>query len=309
MAHKNKIRKVIQLNSANVSANMIEKLHHISKRTTKAVLERKEELEFEASSLDDYSDEELYQLFFPDQYASDHLYQEVNYEYIHKELPKKGVTLKLLWEEYCDAIPSGKYPVSYSTFCRDYTQYVDDNEFTNRIIHKPGVRTEVDWSGSKMHFTDSDTGEVVTVYLFVATLPFSQYSYVEPTLDMKMDTWINCNVHMFEFFGGSTIRVIPDNLKVGVISHPKEGDIILNETYEQFGDYYLTAIMPAQVRKPKQKASVEGTVGKVTTAIIAKLRNRKFSSFTELKIGVREALTQFNESEFQKKRRKQKTNI
>ena len=51
-----------------------------------------------------------------------------------------------------------------------------------------------------MHYTVPSTGEVVKVYLFVATLPFSQYSYVEATKDMKMNTWINCNRHMFEYF-------------------------------------------------------------------------------------------------------------
>ncbi|WP_443624830.1 hypothetical protein [Catenibacterium sp.] len=103
-----------------------------------------------------------------------------------------------------------------------------------------------------MHYTVPSTGEVVKVYLFVATLPFSQYSYVEATKDMKMDTWINCNRYMFEYFDGSTVRVVCDNLKTGVVIHPKNGEIILTDTYSDFGNHYMTAIMPAQVRKPKQ---------------------------------------------------------
>jgi hypothetical protein len=118
---------------------------------------------------------------------------------------------------------------------------------------------------------------------------------------MKQDTWLRCNIHMFEFFGGSTVRVTCDNLKTGVISHPREGDIILNDRYEDWGNHYLTAIMPAGVRKPKHKASVEGTVGKIATAIIAKLRNEIFHSLEELKPAIARELQKFNDAPFQKR--------
>lgn len=72
-----------------------------------------------------------------------------------------------------------------------------------------------------MDLLDTDTGELITVYLFVGTLPYSQYTYVEPTLDMKSDTWLRCHMNMFEYFGGTTIRLISDNLKTGVISPSK----------------------------------------------------------------------------------------
>lgn len=106
---------------------------------------------------------------------------------------------------------------------------------------------------------------------------------------------------MFEFYKGSTIRITCDNLKVGVLSHPHEGDIILNEKYEELGNHFLTAIMPAGVRKPKQKASVEGTTGKIATAIISKLRNVNFYSMDELKLAVARELKSFNDSTFQKR--------
>jgi hypothetical protein len=175
------------------------------------------------------------------------------------------------------------------------------SNITNHLTHKPGVVCEVDWSGPTMKIIDTATNDTITVYLFVATLPYSQYSYVEPCFDMKENTWLKCNVNMFEFFGGSTIRTVCDNLKTGVISHPREGDIILNAHYESFGNHYCTAIMPAPVRRPKRKASVEGTVGKIATAIIAKLRNERFYSMERLKISVGKALSNFNEAPFQKR--------
>ncbi len=134
-----------------------------------------------------------------------------------------------------------------------------------------------------MAITNRHTGELIKAYLFVATLPYSQYSYVEACLNMKQDTWLKCHIHMWEFFGGVATRTVCDNLKTGVISHPREGDIILNDEYEALGMHYTTAIMPTGVRKPKAKAAVEGVVGKIATAIITKLRNESFSSLYELK--------------------------
>lgn len=119
-----------------------------------------------------------------------------------------------------------------------------------------------------MHYVDTSTGDLVTVYLFVGTLPYSQYAYVEPTRNRKMDTFLRCHVRMYEYFGGVPVRTVCDNLRTGVVSHPKEGEIILTDDYEALGDHYMTAIMPADVRKPKQKASVEGTVGKIARTVL-----------------------------------------
>ena len=71
---------------------------------------------------------------------------------------------------------------------------------------------------------------------------------------------------------GVPMRIRCDNLKTGVVSHPREGEIILNDQYVNFAEHYGCAILPAGVRKPKHKASVEGNVGNIATSIIARLR-------------------------------------
>ena len=86
----------------------------------------------------------------------------------------------------------------------------------SRVGRKAGRTMEVDWSGPTMRLVDPATGEIGRVYLFVACLPFSRYSYVEPALDMKQGTWLRCHVHAFEFFGGGAPVIVPDNLKAGV---------------------------------------------------------------------------------------------
>jgi transposase len=241
-------------------------------------------------------------MFYPEKHAVEGLYSNPDFEYVHQELRKVGVTLKLLWQEYQDKCNIEKViPMGYTKFCAGYADHTIINKLTNHIEHKPGIITEVDWSGSTMSYVDVSTGEIITAYIFVATLPYSQYTYVECCLDMKQDTWLMCHIHMYEFFDGISLRTVCDNLKTGVITHPKEGDIILNDAYEALGLHYATAIMPTGVKKPKQKASVEGNVGKIATAIIASLRNETYYSFADLKAAVREKLDEFNRNPFQKR--------
>ena len=132
-------------------------------------------------------------------------------------------------------------------------------------------------------------------------LPYSQYSYAEATLSMDEESWLLCHVNMFNYFGGTTSRLVCDNLKTGVIKHPKIGDIILNEAYEALGEHYSMAIMPTGVRKPKEKPSVEGTVGKLATAVIAKLRHNEYHSLYQLNKDILKAVNEFNSAPFQKR--------
>lgn len=302
MANKIKVKLVLELRAAGMSRNLISNTRHMSKTSVSDVFHHADEMSITYDSIKDKDEEDVYRMFYPDKHSIENMYKDPEYKYVHSELKRVGVTLKLLWKEYCDKCNSeGTIPMGYTRYCDGYGQHTVTNSLTNHLLHKPGIITEVDWSGPTMKIVDITTGESIKVYLFVSTLPFSQYSYVEPCLRMKEDTWLKCHVHMYEFYGGITVRTVCDNLKTGVIKHPKEGDIILNDNYEALGSHYSTVIMPTGVRKPKQKASVEGTVGKIATAIIAKLRNEVFYSLDELKPAVRNALKVFNDDPFQKR--------
>jgi transposase len=302
MAKKINVKLILELRAANMSRNRIAATRHISKNSVSDVFHIADSKGISYRDVQELEEEQIYRMFYPEKHVVESMYCNPDYEYVHKELKKVGVTLKLLWQEYQDKCGSENViPQGYTKFCAGYGDYTIANKLTNHLEHKPGIITEVDWSGPTMSYVDITTGELITVYLFVATLPYSQYSYVECCLDIKQDTWLRCHTHMYAFFEGVTLRTVCDNLKTGVISHPKEGDIILNDSYESLGFHYITAIMPTGVRKPKQKASVEGTVGKVATAIIASLRNETFYSLAELKIAVRKKLDEFNRRPFQKR--------
>lgn len=302
MAKKINVKLIMELRDAGLSRNMIAATRHMSKNSVGEVIHIADQKGITFSDVRDLDEDTVYRMFYPDKFAVETLYAQPDYGYIHQELKRTGVTLKLLWQEYQDKCSAdGGIPMGYTKFCLGYSSHTAANRLTNHLEHKPGIVTEVDWSGPAMHYVDTATGELVKVYLFVATLPYSQYSFVEPCLDMKMDSFLRCHIRMYEYFGGVTTRLVCDNLKTGVVSHPREGEVVLTADYEALGGYYMTAIMPAGVRKPKQKASVEGTVGKIATAIIAKLRNETFYSFSDLKSAVYRKLEEFNRQSFQKR--------
>ena len=191
--------------------------------------------------------------------------------------------------------------MSYDRFCKRYREFTVRKQVVSRVGHKAGRILEVDWAGPTMRLVDPATGEVSKVYLFVACLPFSRMSYVEPTLDMKQDTWLRCHVHAFAYLGGSTPCIVPDNLKAGVESHPREGEVVLNGAYREMAAHYGSAVMPARVATPRDKPSAENEVWQAALEIVAALRDTVFTDFNELKRAVAERLEEHNARPFAKR--------
>lgn len=229
------------------------------------------------------------------------VYRMPDYEQVHKEMQKSGVTLSLLWVEYCEQCrAAGELPYQSTQFNKYYADYVHKTKATMHLNHKPGETMQVDWAGDTMGIVDTDTGELIPAYLFVSVLPYSGYAYTEAFLDEKQEAWINAHVNAYRYFGGVTRILVPDNLKTGVIKNTKN-ETILNRSYREMAEHYGTAVIPARPRTPKDKAFVEGSVGVVSTWIIAALRNRQFFSLAELNEAVSERLYEFNHKPFQKK--------
>ena len=178
--------------------------------------------------------------------------------------------------------------------------YLAKSNATMHLNHKPGEVMQVDWAGDTASVIDTDTGEIIPAYVFVATLPYSGYSYVEAFFSMNQESWTTAHVNAYKYFGGVTRIIQCDNLKTGVQKHGKD-EVILNKSYQELAEHYGTAILPARVRAPKDKATVEGTVGIISTFILAALRNRQFLSLLELNEAIHERLEAFNHKPFQKR--------
>ena len=224
-----------------------------------------------------------------------------DYEWVHREMQKSGVTLSLLWVEYCEQCrQNGALPYKSTQFNKYYADYVHKTKATMHLEHRPGETMQVDWAGQTAGIVDTDTGELLEAYLFVAVLPYSGYAYTEAFLDMKQESWIAAHVNAYRFFGGVTRILTPDNLKTGVIKNTRK-ETILNKVYQEMAEHYGTAIIPARPRSPKDKAFVEGSVGVVSTWILAALRNQHFLSLAELNAAISEKLDAFNRKPFQKR--------
>ncbi len=302
MARQINAKLVLELLGKGMTGREIYRTRRISQQSVKKVRDAAEARGVTWEKVSSMEESEVYDLLFPEQPELRDATAQVDYDHVHSELQRDGVTLLILWEEYRDqAAADGLVPKSHATFCRGYHGFVRARNVTNHLEHKPGQVMEVDWNGTTMRLVDEFTGEVSKARLFVATLPYSQHGYVEATLDMRQSTWLRCHTDAWDYFGGVAVRTVCDNLRTGVVSHPKEGEIILNAAYEALGRHYMTAIMPTGVRKPKQKASVEGTCGMVATAIVARLRNRTFHTIDELNAAIREKLAAFNAAPFQKR--------
>jgi len=265
------------------------------------VLSRANELSITWPLKQEMTDGELERLLFPDAVKPSSSRRYPDMDYLHKEMGKAGITLRLLWTEYCmQCRLAGELPLMYSQFCYHYQQFAQKKRATMHIPRKPGEQVEVDWAGQTAQIVDRDTGEVIPVYVFVAALSYSQYAYVEAFPAQNQECWITAHVNMYRFFGGVTRMLIPDNLKTGVERTDWYSPVI-NKIYHEMADYYDTAVVPARVRKPKDKPNAEGTVGIISTWIIASLRSQKFFSLGELNCAVKDKLDAFNSKPFQKK--------
>ena len=293
-------KEILRLKSLGLTHVDIASACGCGRNTVTRTLSRAREQGITWDSAQAMTPEELRKKLFPEE-ASKPQYRMPDYEKVHREMQKSGVTLSLLWVEYCEECrAAGDLPYQSTQFNKYYADYVHKTKATMHLEHRPGETMQVDWAGQTASILDTDTGELVPAYLFIAVLPYSGYAYTEAFLDMKQEAWITAHVNAYRFFGGVTRILTPDNLKTGVLKNSRD-ETVLNKSYQEMAEHYGTAILPARPRKPKDKAFVEGSVGVVSTWILAALRDRQFLSLRELNEAIAEKLYEFNHKPFQKK--------
>ena len=215
---------------------------------------------------------------------------------LHAELAHKGVTRILLWEEYKAEHPDG---LQYTAFCNRYRHWLATRDVVLRQVHAPGEKLFVDYAGPTVPVIDRHTGEERPAQIFVAVLGCSNYTFAEATWTQALPDWLGSHVRALTFLGGCPEAVVPDNLKSGVVkAHRYDPD--LNPAYQDFAEHYGVAILPARVRKPRDKAKVEGGVLIVERWILARLRHQTFFSLGELNAEIARLLTALNTRPFKK---------
>jgi transposase len=242
-----KYREILRMDALGISGRSISASLGCSRNTVSEVIGRALAKGVKWPIPIDVDDQRLEGLLFPEK-ARISGRRLPNMEYIHKEMSKQGVTLSLLWDEYCAMCKANtEIPYSYTQFCFYYRQYAHTEKATMHIERKPGELIEVDWAGKTAVITDRITGEVISAYVFVAVLPYSGYAYVEAFLTLEQESWVTAHIHAFKHFGGVTRIVVPDNLKTGVEKANWYSPTI-NKSYHEMAEHYGTSIVPARVR-------------------------------------------------------------
>jgi len=215
---------------------------------------------------------------------------------LHKELARPAVTLRLLWQEYRQAQPAG---YGYSRFCELYQRWAGTLDPVLRQVHAPGEKLFVDWAGQTVPIHNAQDGSLSAAHLFVAVLGASNKMYAQAFEDERMAAWIAAHCRAYAFFGGVARITVPDNLKTGVI-RPCRYEPLLHRSYQEWAEHYGTVIIPARIKKPRDKAKVEVGVQIAERQILAALRDQRFFTVGELNAAIQPLLTKLNEQPFQK---------
>lgn len=294
-----RIREVLRLSwCAQLSSTVVAQSCGMGRTTVREYLQRAERAGLSWPMAEEMSDAALEErLFSRVTLPKDQMRPLPDWAEVHKQYQRKGVTLLLLWEEYKERFPEG---YEYSRFCDLYRTWAGKQPVWMRQNHKAGERLYVDYAGMTVPVKDSKTGETRDAQIFVATLGASSYTFAEATFTQTLRDWLGSHCRAFAFFGGVTQLVVPDNLR-SAVSRSCRYDPESNPAYAELARHYNTAIFPARVRKPRDKAKVESAVQGVERRILAKLRDRTFFSLAELNEAIGVLLEDYNGRPFQKR--------
>ena len=293
-----KIREVFRLKfDCDISNRQIAKSCNIARSTVGEYLFRFQQAALSWPLPQNIDDNQLEQLLYPQLPALPaHERPLPDWSYIHQQLRQKSVTLMLLWQEYKEIHPQG---YQYSQFCHRYRQWAAKIDPVMRQEHRAGEKMFVDYAGQTIPVYDLHTNQMREAQIFVAVLGASNYTYAEATWTQSLPDWIASHGRAFAFFGGVPKLVVPDNLK-SAVSKASFYEPEINPTYLDLVNHYGTVVIPARVRRPKDKAKVETGVQIVERWILARLRNRQFFSLRQLNQAIAELLADLNNKPFQK---------
>jgi transposase len=221
---------------------------------------------------------------------------EPDYAWIHQELKRPGVTLQLLWEEYQRG---NELAYKYTSFCVKYRAWAAALKRSMRQVHLAGERLFVDYAGQTVPLIDAATGEVRRAQIFVAVLGASNYTFACATATQSAADWVGAIIAALEFIGGVPRLIVPDQTRA-LIARPDRYEPTANRLVEELCDHYDVALLPARPGHPRDKPKAEVGVQVVERWILARLRERRFFSLTQLNSAIAELLVDLNRRAFKK---------
>lgn len=293
------LREILRLSfELNLTANEIHRTIGVSRDVVQKRIKAAKEANIDWQTATEMDDHTLAKCLFPEKEEVPSKFIEPDWDWVNRELKKRGVNRQLLWMEYVGKSSEHKY--SYSQFNRLFKSWLKRHDLSMRQEHKAGDKLFVDYAGQTVPVVvDCETGDVRTAQIFVAVLGASNYCYVEASWSQDLPSWIGAHVRALEHLKGVPQCLVPDNLRSGV-TEAERFDPMVNRTYQRLAEHYGCSIRPARPVHPKDKAKVEKGVQYAETWILARMRNYTFFSLRQLNDTIQELLIDLNNEPFQK---------
>jgi len=287
-----KIKEILRLKfESNLSNRKIGKVLNISHSVVNDHIKQFNNSNINYEDITALNDIELKSLLYGNNKKEDK-YPVPNWNEIHIELRNKIVTLSLLHEEYINSCGGEDKGYGYTWFCNNYRKFSKKINPSMKLIHKAGEKIFIDFSGKTVPIVNEKDGIVKDVQIFVAVLPASGYAFVIAIPSQKKRDFIEAHCDMFEYFGGVSELLVPDNLRSAVNkAHNFDPDV--NSDYISLARHYECAVMPTRGYKPQDKAKVEQAVKLVQRWILARLRHFTFFSIYELNAKIKELMPKY----------------
>lgn len=294
------IKQLLQLHQQGKGKKFIARSLGISKNTVKSYLAKTGSLQVSIPALLALEDPVLEAKF----HAGNPAYKEERFEdlksrlgYFARELGRKGVNKLLLWEEYKQSCPQG---YSYAQFCFHLGQQLIARKPSMVLQHTAGEQLFIDFAGKKLSYVDPQTREEIFCQVFIACLPYSDYSFAMAVKSQNTEDFLYALSCCLEELGGVPQALVPDNLK-SAVTKASLYEPVINRAMEDFANHYNTTVFPARARKPKDKALVENQVKLIYSRVFARLRNQQFFDLPTLNLAIKEKIRDHNQTRMQQR--------
>jgi transposase len=295
------IKQVLQLKQAGESNRGVSRKLPIDKETVNGYVNTVKANGWNISDLLEIDDPELERMFhagspaYTDRRMEEFLILLPRYRELLAD-PKSHVSRQVLFDEYRATHPDGYGKSQFYYHLKQNLVAKKDVTAVLANTYKPGEKLMVDFAGDKLSYVDAETGEIVKVEVFVACMPYSDYTYVVCVPSQKTEDFLYAIRMCLEHLGGVPSILTPDNLKSAVISNDRH-EPKLNKALEDMGNYYHFVVLPCDPASPTQKALVEDSVRITYNRVYARLRNRTFHSLLELNRAVWELMERHNQTD------------
>ena len=293
------LKQIIRLLLDGISNREIGKTLKISRNTVNDYAQLFEACNRDLKELLELEDAELDELFSSKTTINNDRYDQLMqyFEKVNDARNHIGFTFLYHYNEYKSDVDK---PYGYTQFMEHYNRRYSKLKGSMKLEHKVGYEMMIDFAGKHLHITDKETGELIAVEVFVAILPFSQYTYVEACMSQKREDLLFCIANALSFYGGVPKAIVTDNLK-SAVSRASKYEPKINKSLKDFAHHYSCVINPTRAYSPQDKALVENAVNLAYQRIYYPLRNMIFFSLAELNREIKPLLNTYNDLLFQRK--------